>query len=468
MKNFNPAIIFLLFLAGCNVGPNYKIPEHQMPLEFHETQEIDDGDDCDLISWWDRFDDLLLNQFVNEAIQENLDLQLALEKISEQRARYRIKLAELFPTVDLSGTERRVRISQSLFDSTFLGPPTQNFYQIGFDANWEIDFFGKLRREKEASFYAFESEIENTRNVYITLISEVAKTYVEIRSLQNQVDLLTQIITIDKSLSQLTYNLFEAGLSSEIEWQTALSQLQESKSSLPPIEALLKQQIHSLAFLLNKTPEDFGDTFSTKAPIPYNAQTIPIGLPSDLLRRRPDIRQAERNLASKTASIGAAIADYFPRFSLVGATGFEANRSHLLFSKNSYTWEIGPSIKWPILYFGRIRENIRVQNSLQEQAFLTYKQTILNALVNVEDALVNFYKEEKRYLLLEKDMKAKERKYWLNQDLTQSGLQDLQSMLTTYRNLLNAKNELLKSRQAQTTNLIALYKALGGEWSCSY
>ena len=467
-KHFTIVFLLLPCLTGCNVGPNYQTPKPQMPLEFYETQEKSYGEDGDLISWWNQFNDPLLNQFIEEALQENLDLQLALEKIQEQRARYRLKLAELFPTVDLSGVQRRARISQSLFDSTFLGPPIQNLYQIGFDANWEIDFFGKLKREKESAFYAFESEIENARNIYITMISEIAKTYVEIRSLQNQVDLIKQIIEIDAHLTHLTQHLFEAGLASEIAWQTTLSQLEESRSSLPPMEALLKQQIHALAFLLNKTPENFDNALEEITPIPYSTQKIPIGLPSDLLRRRPDIRQAERNLASATAAIGAAIADYFPRFSLIGSMGFDSNRTSSLFSKSSHVWEIGPSIKWPILYFGRIRENIRAQNSVQEQALLIYEKTLLNALINVEDALVNFYQEEKKHFFLVQEVKIKERTYRLNQDLTQSGLQNLQVTLTTHRDFLKAKNNLLKSRQNQAINLIALYKALGGDWLCSY
>ncbi len=453
-----------MFLTGCAVGPNYRTPEIAMPSSYETHATLSEEDEVQLRSWWTQFEDPMLNVLIHEAISQNLDLKIALEKINQVRAQYQIKAAELAPKLDMTVEERRSRISQSLFGSTFLGPPMQNFYRVGFDASWEIDIFGKRRREKESAFYEYEAERENARDIYITLLGDVAQSYIEIRSLQHQIHITKRQIFIQRELLDLTSDLFEAGLSSEIDQQEVQALLESTRASLPPLEVALKQTIHGLATLLGKAPENFENEFSDAAPIPLSSQEIPLGLPSDLLRRRPDIRQAERLLAAATANVGAAIADLFPRFSLIGDYGFQSNNSQRWLKAQSRTWSIGPTMDWPIFYFGRIRENIRAQNSLQEQALLSYEQTILTALEDVENSLVGYYKEEERRSRLEKEVEAKHRAYELKRELYLSGLADFQTFLQADQDLLNSQNDLISSTEQLSTNLVALYKALGGEW----
>ena len=464
MKNSKLAALSLLFLTGCAVGPNYEQPQIALPSEYGSKVSFSEEEEVKLSSWWTQFDDPKLNILIHEAIAQNFDFKIALEKINEVRAQYQIKAADLTPKVDLSAQEQRNRISQNLFDAPFLGPSMQNFYKIGFDASWEIDIFGKRRREKESAFYEYESERENARDIYITLLSEVASNYIEIRSFQHQIELTKRQIYVQRELLDLTDSLLEAGLSNEIDLEAIRATLEISRASLPPLQSNLKQTINSLAVLLGKAPEQFEKEFEEAMPIPLSTQEIPLGLPSDLLRRRPDIRRAERQLAAATANIGSAVADLFPRFSLLGDYGFASNRSKKWLKAQSRSWSFGPSVEWPILYFGRIRENIKAQNAAEQQALLSYEQTILTALGDVENSLVGYYKEEERLSRLEKEVEAKHRIYELKKDLYLSGLTDFQSFLQADQELLEAQTNLTSSTQILSTNLVSLYKALGGEW----
>jgi len=464
MKSSKALTLFLLFLTGCAVGPNYQTPQIALPTEYETQASLSEEEEVELRSWWTQFEDPQLNVFIHEAIAQNLDFKIALEKINQVRAQYQIKAAELAPKVDMTVEERRTRISQNLFDSTFLGPPLQNFYKVGFDASWEIDIFGKRRREKESAFYEYEAERENARDVYITLLSEVARHYIEIRSLKHQIHITKRQVFIQRELLDLTESLTEAGLSSEIDLQAIRATLEATRARLPPLETTLKETIHGLAVLLGKAPENFEDELTNEAPIPFSTQEIPVGLPSDLLRRRPDIRRAERQLAAATANVGSAIADLFPRFSLIGDFGFQSNSSARWLKAQSRTWSFGPNMDWPLFYFGRIRENIRTQNALQEQALLSYEQTILTALEDVENSLVGYYKEEERRSRLIQEVEAKHRIYELKRDLYLSGLADFQAFLQADQELLDAQNSLISSTETLSTNLVALYKALGGEW----
>lgn len=457
-------VFSLIFLAGCAVGPNYQTPTTTLPSHFEETNKENELEAAELQTWWTTFNDPLLDVLVHEALSQNYDLKIAIEKVNEVRALYQIQAAELAPKVDLTSDVRRVRNSQTLFDSTLLGPPYENFYQVGFDASWEIDIFGKRRRSKESAYYEYQGEIDNARDVYITLLSEIASTYIEIRAYQQRIALSKRNIVIQKELLSLTKSRFEAGLDSDIEPQDITINLKETESILPTLLSSYRQATHRLAVLLGKHPESLHDDFRQQGAIPISNATIPIGLPSDLLRRRPDIRRAERILAASTANIGVAVADLFPRFSLLGSFGFEANKINNWIKAGSRAWTIGPSLEWPILYFGRIRANIRAQNAKQKQALFNYEQTILTSLEDVENALVSYYKEEMRNHTFKNQVESAQRKYELTRDLYLSGLIDFSSLLSADQVRVETENNLVDSTQSLSTKLVALYKSLGGEW----
>ncbi|MEM7175207.1 MAG: efflux transporter outer membrane subunit [Chlamydiota bacterium] len=477
MKNFKwrwkPIVemaLLLLLIASCAVGPDYKTPTIVMPNSFSEESAANDLATAELASWWKSFNDPLLDVLIHEAIQQNFDYQIALEKIIETRALYHLQTAELFPKIDLNAQQRRSRISQTMFESPFLGPSTQDFYRLGFDASWEIDLFGKRRRAKEAAFYDYEARVETARDVYITLLSEIATEYIQIRSLQQQIALTKKTIFVQSDIFQLTTSLFTAGLSSDIEVSNAEQLLKQEQAKLFPLKEDLKQGIYRLAVLLGKEPESLTAEFADRQAIPTSVKEIPLGLPSELLRRRPDIRSAERTLAMETANVGVAVAELFPTFSILGSYGYQTTQNGKWLKPSSRNWRFGPNLDWPILYFGRLRANIHATTSQQQQALLNYEQTILEALEDVESSLVAYRQEENRLRAIEQELLAVERRYTLERDRYLSGLIDFSTLLAADQERLQVEIQRAVSTQTLSTNLVALYKSLGGDWpsSCSH
>jgi multidrug efflux system outer membrane protein len=482
--------ILLLSLCGCMVGPDYHRPETAMPLEFEERDGAEYVTDEELCRWWKQFEDPLLDDLIEEAYRSNYDLRIALEQIVEARAQYQIQGSYLWPEIDLNATAIRSRFSQNLVSSTTaiaaaggvspsssitsgsisspLAPAIENFFQVGFDAVWELDFFGKFRRGKQAAFDLWEASKEMAQNVMLTVVSEVARDYVAIRALQKQIDLTKEIIWSDEEELALAEVLFKAGLDSQIEVESFISTLDSDSAALPVLETALKTTIYSLAILLGRQPEGLAAKFEEEAPIPSGMDKVPVGLPSDLLRRRPDIRAAERQLAAATEQIGVAVANLFPHISLTGnGYGFESNKQNKWIIGKSRYWSIGPSLNWDLIDFGKTRGQIAVANSLQRQALLTYEQTVISSLQDVEGALVAYFEEQKRTASFEDQVIANDTSFELTRDLFKAGLVDKLQVLEAYKTFLNSENSLVQSQQALTSDLIALYKALGGDWECT-
>jgi multidrug efflux system outer membrane protein len=481
--------IALLALSGCMVGRDYEEPKISMPAQFTESKESKSCTDEELCQWWKQFNDPLLDSLIEEAALGNYDLRIAMEQIRQARAQYKIQSSYLWPEIDLNATAVRSRFSQNVFTSaanaettasgnvespsakvgnSSFGPSIQNFFQVGFDSIWELDFWGKFRRGKRAAYDQWEASQFNAQNMLITTVSEVAKNYVLIRSLQQQILLEEEKIYSIKEQLELSYVLFNAGLDNEIQVDALLASLESEKAVLPVLETSLKQTIFTLAILLGKEPETLADAFEDPGPIPLGGNKVPAGLPSDLLRRRPDIRAAERQLAAATEQIGVNVANLFPHISLTGnAYGYEGDKLNNWFKAPSRYWSIGPSINWDLIDFGKTRGQIAVANSLQRQALLSYEQTVISSLQDVEGALVAYFEEEKRNLYLNGQVEADLRALELTEDLFQSGLVDESQVLQALSTLLNAENSLVQSDQALTTDLIAVYKALGGNWKCT-
>lgn len=478
----------LFFLTGCMVGPNYHKPETAMPSAFEENQNGEDATDEDLCRWWKQFEDPLLDSLIEEAAKANYDLRIAIEQIVEARAQYKIQSSALWPEIDLTAAATRSRFSQNLFTSTSNATSTasgvspssvvssdaistpgtiQNFFQVGFDSIWELDFWGKFRRGKHAAFDLWEASKDTAQNVLITIVSEVARDYVTIRALQAQIELTERKIWADERELELAQVLFDAGLDNQIQVEGLLATLESDRATLPVLQTNLQQTIYALAILLGRQPEGFAAEFEEKAPIPFGAGKVPAGLPSDLLRRRPDIRATERQLAATTEQIGVAVADLFPHISLTGNTyGFESNQQNKWLIASSRYWNVGPSVRWDLIDFGRTYGQIAVNNSLQRQALLTYEQKVISSLQDVEGALVAYFEEQKRMVDFEAQVAANNRALTLTEDLFEAGLVDESQVLTALKTLIDSENNLLLSEQALTSDLIALYKALGGEWEC--
>jgi outer membrane protein, multidrug efflux system len=480
--------VVALLISGCTVGPNYAPPKTAMPQTWGElpaehgptslptsgatsggaalsSVPTSDPPGTSLADWWTTFQDPALDSLVERAVNANLDLRAAQARVREARAQRGVASAELFPRVDAFGSYSRSRTSENSFGGPGGAPGSESdLYQAGFDASWEIDVFGGVRRNVEAADADIAASIEDRRDVLITLLAEVAQNYVELRGFQRQVAIARANLQTQNETLNLTRTRFAAGLSSDLDVARAEAQVQTTESQIPTLESAARQSIHLLSVLLALEPTALLEELLTETPIPSAPPEVPIGLPSDLLRRRPDVRRAERQLAAATARIGVATADLFPRFSLTGSLGLESSHFSSLGDYSSRFWSIGPSVSWPVLDFGRIRSNVDVQNAREEQAFANYEQTVLTSLREVEDALVAFLNEQARRQTLVGAVNSNRRAVNLATQLYQQGLSDFLSVLQAQRDLFVSEDSLVQSDRAVTTGLVSLYKALGGGW----
>ncbi len=459
MKKFYTIILFLL--PAC-IGPQYKRPHHKMPRTFIDAcSNVTDQEP--LANWWEQFEDQTLNKLINYALECNYELLLALEKIEEARALYQFKDRQLFPQLDAVGDARRMKFSQAIQQNSFLTKTRLSFFDLALDAFWEMDIWGRLRYARNAQFYIFQAQIEQMRDVMIMLIADVARTYINLCSINKKINLVRQKIVAEEKLVLLQKDLFAAGLVGDIE-------VAQQEQLLTTVQNLLEQLLiahgkthHQLAILLGLNPEQF-IIKNPRIYVPISDYPINTGIPSNLLRRRPDIRQAERLIASANENIGAATAEWFPQFTLFGGTNTQVNKADNLFKNNSFAWSIGPRFRWPLLDFGRIAANINVQKSIKRQTILQYKQAIINALKDVEDFLIAYCHTYEQRILLEHKYAYANQQEILIKDKFIAGLTNELDYLNAHINSLDVALQLTDIQQLYSTNLIGLYKALGGGW----
>lgn len=491
-------------MVGCKVGPNYIEPCTLLPEKFEEER---DGRgtpivDEDLVHWWEReLNDPCLNRYMEETLLYNFDLRIALERIYQSRANYWVQFTALLPEFESDFQATRFKESRSFANQTptlnivptpvngmppapvpfSIVPekisPFHNFFQIGLDAIWQIDLFGKFRRSAQSALNTWEANVENVRGVKITVLSEVAGIYVNICYFQAKVDLARQLVEYSEELLKMSRERFESGLTNEQEVMTGISALEANKGVLKVLEMSLKQNIYSLGVLLGRPPEMFVCDFVIQRPIPIVSGKIPEMLPAELLRRRPDIASAERSLAAQTEMIGVAVADLFPSVSLTGSSssfaanplqganiGFASDKISKLFNSSSFVWGIGTLITWPIFDFGKRYANVDIQKFLTNEAYLTYEKTVITAIQEVETALSDYFKEEERYESFRREVEADQRNLDLTFDQFQAGLVNYTNLLEIKEKWLSAINLLADSQQALARDFIAVYKALGGDW----
>ncbi len=477
-------ISFLLLLSGCKVGPNYKRPATPLPSQYSEDRSNQTFVplDSDLVRWWALFNDPCLDTLLNETLLGNFDLKIAVQAIFQTRAQFRVQFTDLFPEIyfDAQGTRYRRSLSfPGATSSTAVGPPTQNFFQTGFDAVWEIDLFGKIQRGATAALDIYQATTEDARDLSITLLSEVASTYMAIRAYQTKAAIAAQIVDMDEVLLELSQARFKSGLADEQEVETALAALEADCVSLKALETALKQTIYSLAVLTGRPPEGLLERFSTVEAVPAASGKIPLGVPADLLRRRHDVRSSERHLAAATEQIGVAVADLFPSINLTGSSssyaanplqganiGYSSEQLRTLFNSASRIWGIGSLVVWPVFDFGNRIAAVDVQIFLRNQAYFAYQKTVISALQEVEQALVAYFNEECKQKSLRKEVEANKRTADLNLELYECGLANFTEVLQSREVWLNSLNALTDSDQALSIDLIAVYKALGGDWAC--
>ena len=476
--------VCLATLAGCTVGPDYRRPEVDMPAGWAGTSAAATQPSetvaapADVARWWTAFNDPVLESLVTRAVESNLDLQLATARVRQARASRGIAGAGLWPTVDVAGSYRRTGSGEGDDnDDRFNGEtpgetPRRDFdvggdrslFQAGLDAAWEIDVFGGTRRDIEAATAELQAAVEDRRDVLVTLAAEVALNYLDLRGFQRQTAIARQNLEAQRRSLAVTRRRQQGGLVGGLDVANAEALVASTESEIPLLESSERQTIYALGVLLGRQPAALLDELTVAAPIPAGPPEVPVGLPSDLLRRRPDVRRAEALAHAATARIGVATADLFPRFSLTGSLGVEGETAGSLGRWENRFWSVGPSVSWPLFDAGRIRANVAVQTAAQEEALLAYRATILVALQDVEVALIAYAKEQQRRVFLRAAVAANRRAVELAELLYAGGETTFLDVLSARRSLLSSEDALARSDRDLAANLVSLYKALGGGW----
>jgi NodT family efflux transporter outer membrane factor (OMF) lipoprotein len=454
----------LFIFVGCAaVGPDYMAPDTSMPQAWHTPEKsglvgepLNKGA---LACWWSILQDPVLTNLIESAVAENLGLKEARARVREARARRAISETYRFPTIDAGGSARTSRSSEETGSGS-----QRELYAAGFDAAWELDVFGGEKRAVEAAGADLQASEEDLRDVLVSLLAEVALNYVELRSFQTRLSVAEANLDAQKETYNITRWRRQAGLTTQLDVEQAKYSLEQTRAQIPGLETGLAQAKNRLAVLIGQHPGSLRNTLAERKPIPVTPLEVAVGVPADILRRRPDIRRAERRLAAQTAQIGVATADLYPRFSLFGSIGLEALSLGNLFSLGSRTHGMGATIAWPLFDAGAIRSNIEVQSALQQQALIRYEAAILKALEDVENALIAYAKEQRRRQSLIEATEAARRAVDLAQKQYSSGLIEFGNVLIAQRSLLSLQDQLAVSEGGVTSNLIALYKSLGGGW----
>jgi multidrug efflux system outer membrane protein len=468
MNSLPRVFLFLAIglLAGCNVGPDYHRPKTTAPAQWVSPQV--GGETNTLVTeatWWKSFHDVELDALIVRAAQSNLNLRAAVARIREARATARVAAADFGPTLDANGSYARERYAANGFPTYPPGIPLNaDVYQTGFDATWELDVFGGTRRATQAARAEVVAAEFDRRNILLTVCAEVARQYVEARAYQRRLAVAEANIKAQAEIVALTRDRLAKGLSTDLDVQEAVALLSTTRAQTPVFENGFRGAVYQLGLLLGQHPGAVLGELTNAAPIPAAPPDVPVGLPSDLVQRRPDVQEAERQLAAATARVGAAASDLYPQFSLTGDIGLQSVSVSDWFTAGSSFWTAGPTVQWRIFDYGRIRANIRVQNARVEQALAAYEQSMLAAFTDVETALTAYAKEQTRRQSLAHAAEANEKAVAMAGDLYRHGLADFLRVLDSERSLYESQDALIDSERAVSSDLIALYKALGGGW----
>jgi len=453
---------YILAMAGCTVGPDYHRQDANVPLAWvGKTEPIKDSSDySELVHWWTEFNDLNLTSLVERAINTNLDLLQAQVRIRQARAARGIAAGGLWPTADASGSYTRGRIP--IFGNP--DAPTRDLFQTGLDAAWELDVFGGVRRSVEAAEADVQFAVEDHRDVLVTLVSEIALNYIELRGFQQEIVIARNNLEAQQKTAELTHKKFQGGLVGTLDVANADAQVATTASQIPQLEAAAQRAIHNLSVLVGLEPTALLEELSPTNSIPLAPPQVPIGIPSELLRRRPDIRRAEAAIHGATARIGVATSDLYPKFNLTGSKDFQSDQLHGLITGENRFWTVGPAVDWQIFSAGRVRSNIELQKALQQESMLAYQKTVITALADVENALIAYAKEYERHKTLTDAVAHNRKAVDSATQLYERGLTDFLNMLVAQRSLFASEDILVQSTRNLSTDLVAIYKALGGGW----
>jgi len=451
-----------LFLTNCMmVGLDHTAPDTITPDTWHQRVSSDlRSGSSSLESWWSRFNDPALTRLIRTARESNRDLAIAAERINEARAARGIPASGLFPQIDATGAFTRGRTSENIGSPA--GGTTNNFHTAGLDAGWELDFFGGVRRAVESADASIAATEEFYRDAMVSLLAEVAFAYIQIRTLDERIRLAENNIRNQRDSVQLTQDRLDAGLATELDVSQATTNLATTEAVVPTLRNQRSIALNRLAVLIGRYPAAAESHLGSSAGIPSPKRSAGTGIPADLVRARPDIRAAERQLAAQTARIGVAEADLYPRFTLSGTFQLQALSASNLPQSNSRNYAFGPSFRWNIFSAGRIKNQIAIEESRAQQAYLNYENTVLKGVAEVEDALSSVSNERDRAAALETAVAASRKTVELVKSNYREGLIDFQNVLDAERTIFANEDAQAVSRGQIAAAYVSLYKALGG------
>jgi NodT family efflux transporter outer membrane factor (OMF) lipoprotein len=458
-----------LGISGCTtVGPDYVPPADNAPATWKTAPPpgltTGNTDTESLKQWWTCFHDATLNTLIGQAIENNLDLQTATSRVRQARAQRAISQAGLFPSLSFSSSATH---NDSRSESPQMGTveSDSNHYSAGFDASWELDAFGGLHRSVEASDKALLAQEASLYDVLVSLTAEVALNYVNVRSYQTRLDLAEANLRIQKETLELVESKFQAELIDELPVQQARYGYESTASQIPTLRASLNETLNHLDTLLGQAPGFVRERLEKHEPIPLLPDSVAVGAPSEALRRRPDIRKVEMELAAQTARIGVAVADLYPKFYLNASLSRQGTGTLGFRKYATDAWSLGPNVSWKIFDAGSTRANIEVQKEIREQDLIAYKSGVLNALEEVENKMYAFGQQQARRQRLTAAVTAAQNAVQLSQEQYKVGAVAFTDVLNAEQSLVSYQDQVAQSESALVTDLIALFKALGGGWS---
>jgi NodT family efflux transporter outer membrane factor (OMF) lipoprotein len=471
-------LAFAGLVSGCTVGPNYRAPATTMPDAYNArattrpalaratTRRVD------ITRWWRSLHDPELDSLVDRAIVANPDLEIALTRLQEARTYETIVLGGALPVAEASGAAARGsgtnstkgRVSGPLNAGTNTTGLKEITQVVGFDAGWELDLFGRYRREIEAAGDETQAMIEQRNDVLITLVADVARAYMDYRDLQARLSIATDNLRIEQQSVDLVQERFNRGLTNELDLALARRQLATLQSEIAPLYAQLAVAERRIAVLLGEYPGSLDVELAKPAPLPVVPEKFDPGIPVDLIRRRPDIRQAERELAAGTARIGVATANLFPRVAVTAGVGMQGQGLGRVPGVNSFLWSAGPTAYWPLLDFGALDAMIDIEHLRTHELLVSYKRAILDAVAEVENAINSYDAQQQRLRDLANALTASERAVELAQQRYDRGLTDYLNVLDAERQLYVLQDQYAVAQEDVVVQFIALYKGLGGGW----
>jgi multidrug efflux system outer membrane protein len=452
-----------LGLSGCTVGPNYQTPKTATPAAYAHAEAAFPAEPIQT-EWWRQFQDPTLTRLVQTALATNLDLRAATARVREARALRQHTTFDLYPTVRADGGYVRGTRSQDAAGGLPRNLREYELFDAGFDATWEMDLFGRVRRSVEAATAEVQGAEAYRQWVGMTVMAEVARNYFELRGTQQEYDVARRNAEVQRESLELIRARVAAGRGTDLDVRRAESQYESTLALLPALETTIKRAIHRLSVLTAQTPEALEAELSLPGALPAVPELVPVGNPADLLRRRPDIRMAERTLAAATARIGVATADLFPRVTWVGSVSLEANQLSGWAEAGADAYSFGPRISWAALDLGRVRARIKAAGARAEAELANYEKAVLTALEETENALVEVSRAREREQRLAAAARAAIEARTLAEQRYQAGVADYLTVLDAQRTQLAAESQLAQARTRLATALAALYKALGGGW----